>query len=167
MGSRVPISRLPAQRVATPKHFAGDGGTAWGSSTTPGYSIDQGVTDVDDATFRAIHLSPYAAAIDAGARIVMTSFSSTTAGKVTGDHHLLTTSSRASSGSPGSSSRTGAAIDQVDADFATAVATSISAGVDMAMVPDDARRFGDAVRPVSRAAPSRSRVDDAVRRSCG
>ena len=48
----------PGAAVATPKHFAGDGGTAWGSSTTPGYSIDQGVTTVDDATFRAIHLSP-------------------------------------------------------------------------------------------------------------
>ena len=35
----------PGTAVATPKHFAGDGGTAWGSSTTPGYSIDQGVTD--------------------------------------------------------------------------------------------------------------------------
>ena len=43
----------PGSAVATPKHFAGDGGTAWGSSTTPGYSIDQGVTSVDDATFRA------------------------------------------------------------------------------------------------------------------
>ena len=76
--------------AATAKHFVGDGGTAWGSSTTPGYSIDQGVNDVDEATFRAIHLAPYKTAIDAGARIVMASFSSTGAGKVHGDHHLLT-----------------------------------------------------------------------------
>ena len=50
----------PDSAVATPKHFVGDGGTDWGSSTTPGYSIDQGVTTVDDATFQAIHLAPYA-----------------------------------------------------------------------------------------------------------
>ncbi len=43
----------PDSVVATAKHFVGDGGTAWGSSTTPGYSLDQGVTDVDDATLRA------------------------------------------------------------------------------------------------------------------
>ena len=33
----------PTSAAATAKHFVGDGGTAWGSSTTPGYSIDQGV----------------------------------------------------------------------------------------------------------------------------
>ena len=42
------------------------------------YSLDQGVTDVDDATLRAVHLAPYQPAIDAGVRIVMASFSSTT-----------------------------------------------------------------------------------------
>ena len=56
----------------------------------PGYSIDQGVNDVDEATFRAIHLAPYETALEAGARIVMASFSSTAAGKVHGDRHLLT-----------------------------------------------------------------------------
>ena len=44
--------------AATAKHFLGDGGTLWGSSTTSGYAIDQGVTDVDEATLRAIHMTP-------------------------------------------------------------------------------------------------------------
>ena len=35
------------------------------------------MTDIDEATLRAIHLTPYEAAIEAGVRIVMASFSST------------------------------------------------------------------------------------------
>jgi beta-glucosidase len=155
----------PGSAFATPKHFAGDGGTAWGSSTTPGYSIDQGVTTVDEATFRSIHLSPYTAAIGAGARIVMTSFSSTSAGKVTGDRHLITEVLKGELGFTGFVVSDWAAIDQVNVDYTAAVATSIMAGVDMAMVPDDARRFGDAVRAgLASDAIEESRVDDAVRR---
>jgi beta-glucosidase len=151
--------------LATPKHFAGDGGTAWASSTTPGYSIDQGVTSVDDATFRAIHLAPYKSAVAAGARIVMTSFSSTPVGKITGDRHLLTDVLKGELGFTGFVVSDWGAIDQVDPDYQTAVAKSISAGVDMAMVPDDARRFGDAVRAgLANGAITQVRVDDAVRR---
>src|SRR5690606_34742892 len=56
----------PDTVLGTPKHFVGDGGTAWGSSTTGDYMIDQGVTAVDEATLRAIHLPPYPAVISAG-----------------------------------------------------------------------------------------------------
>ena len=155
----------PGAAAATPKHFAGDGGTGWGTSTTAGYSIDQGITVVDDATFQAIHLAPYGPAIEAGARIVMTSFSSTAAGKVTGDRHLLTEVLKGELGFTGFVVSDWGAIDQVDPDYLAAVATSISAGVDMAMVPDDARRFGDAVRAgLDSGAIEQGRVDDAVRR---
>jgi beta-glucosidase len=151
--------------LATAKHFAGDGGTAWGSSTTNGYSIDQGVTDVPGATFRAIHLAPYKDAIDAGARIVMTSFSSTGAGKVTGDRHLITDVLKGELGFTGFVVSDWGAIDQVDPDYTTAVAKAISAGVDMAMVPSDATRFGDAIRAgLASGAITPARVDDAVRR---
>jgi beta-glucosidase len=47
--------------LATAKHFVGDGGTSWGSATTGAGLIDQGVTEVDEATLRRIHLSPYEA----------------------------------------------------------------------------------------------------------
>ncbi len=65
----------PDSVLATPKHFVGDGGTAWGSSTASGYEIDGGVTEVDEATLRAVHLPPYAAAIKAGAKSIMISYS--------------------------------------------------------------------------------------------
>ena len=95
----------------------------------------------------------------------MTSFSSTSAGKVTGDQHLITDVLKGELGFTGFVVSDWAAIDQVDADYGAAVATSISAGVDMAMVPDDARRFGDAVRAgLTSGAIEASRVDDAVRR---
>ena len=54
------------------------------------YLIDQGVDQMDEATLLRLFLPPYQAAIDNGTRIVMTSFSSTTAGKVHGDRHLIT-----------------------------------------------------------------------------
>ena len=37
--------------------------------------IDQGVTEVDEETLRAVHLPPYEAAIEAGARSIMVSYS--------------------------------------------------------------------------------------------
>ena len=39
--------------LATAKHFVGDGGTTYGSSTTGSYTIDQGVTTVTQAAARA------------------------------------------------------------------------------------------------------------------
>ncbi len=151
--------------LATPKHFAGDGGTAWGSSTTPGYSLDQGVTDLDEPTFLAIHVSPYRAAIDAGARIVMASFSSTGAGKVHGDRHLLTEVLRGDLGFTGFVVSDWAGVDQVDPDYDKAVATSITAGVDMVMVPTDGPRFQSAVqRGLAAGTIQPERIDEAVTR---
>ena len=80
----------PQSVLATPKHFVGDGGTKWGSSTTSGYNIDQGVTEVDEATLRAIHLPPYVAAIKAGAQSIMVSYSSWGGMKMSAQNHLMT-----------------------------------------------------------------------------
>jgi beta-glucosidase len=151
--------------AATAKHFVGDGGTAWGSSTIQDYAIDQGVTDLDEATFRAIHVTPYEDAIAAGVRVVMASFSSTGAGKVHGDHHLLTEVLKGELGFTGFVVSDWAAVDQVDPDYDTAVATAISAGIDMVMVPSDAARFQAAVRAGLAAGTVEGvRVDDAVAR---
>ncbi|HEX2754790.1 MAG TPA: glycoside hydrolase family 3 protein [Candidatus Limnocylindrales bacterium] len=151
--------------AATAKHFLGDGGTTWGSASTNGFSIDQGVTGGDEATLRAIHLGPYRTAIGAGARIVMASFSSTSAGKVHGDHHLLTDVLKGELGFTGFVVSDWGGVDQVDPDYATAVARSIMAGVDMVMVPSDAQRFQTAVRQgLASGAINPDRIDDAVLR---
>ena len=156
----------PGSAAATAKHFVGDGGTAWGSSTTPGYSIDQGVVpDMDEEAFAAIHLAPYEAAIAAGARIVMASFSSTGAGKVHGDRHLLTEVLTGDLGFTGFVVSDWAGVDQVDPDYGTAVAKAIMAGIDMVMVPTDGARFQAAVQAgLDSGAISQERIDDAVTR---
>jgi beta-glucosidase len=158
----------PTGVLGTAKHFAGDGGTAWGSSTTNGYLIDQGVTDVDAATFDAIHVAPYRAAIEAGARIVMASFSSTASGKVHGDRHLLTDVLKGDLGFSGFVVSDWAGVDQVDPDYAAAVAQSTMAGIDMVMVPSDGPRFADAVRAgLAAGTIDQARIDDAVMRILG
>ena len=151
--------------AATAKHFVGDGGTAWGSSTTRDFSLDQGVTSVEDAVFGAIHLAPYPPAIEAGTRIVMASFSSTPAGKVHGDRHLLTEVLKGELGFTGFVVSDWAGVDQVVADYPTAVAQSVMAGMDMVMVPNDAAAFQVAVRDgLAAGTISQDRVDDAVLR---
>ncbi len=151
--------------LATAKHFVGDGGTAWGSSTTSDYQIDQGVTTVDAATFDAIHLAPYKAAIAAGVRVVMASFSSTGAGKVHGDHHLLTDVLKGDLKFTGFVVSDWAAVDQVTPDYDAAVAQAISAGIDMVMVPSDGRKFQAAVKAdLAAGTIDPARIDDAVLR---
>jgi beta-glucosidase len=152
--------------AATAKHFVGDGGTAWGSSTTPGYSIDQGVVpDMDEEAFAALHLAPYRAALDAGARIVMASFSSTAAGKVHADRHLLTEVLTGDLGFTGFVVSDWAGVDQVDPDYGTSVAKAISAGIDMVMVPTDGARFQQAVKAgLDAGTITQARIDDAVSR---
>jgi beta-glucosidase len=151
--------------AATAKHFVGDGGTAWGSSTAPGYRIDQGVMTVDDATLRTTHLAPYREAIDAGARVVMASFSGTPAGKVHGDHHLLTEVLKEELAFEGFVVSDWGGVDQVTGDYRAAVAQSIMAGIDMVMVPYEAEAFQAAVREgLAAGTISQDRIDDAVRR---
>ena len=66
-----------------------------------------------------LHLPPYQAAIDAGARIVMASFSSTEAGgKIHGDHHWLTDVLKDELGFDGFVVSDWQAVDQVDPDYA-------------------------------------------------
>jgi beta-glucosidase len=47
--------------LATAKHFVGDGGTTYGSSTTGNYKIDQGVTPPSELA--TLHLPPFDAAV--------------------------------------------------------------------------------------------------------
>jgi beta-glucosidase len=152
--------------AATAKHFVGDGGTAWGSSTYQDYRIDRGVTAVDDATLESVHVAPYNAAIAAGARIVMASFSSTKNGKVHGDAHLLTDALKGDLGFTGFVVSDWGGVDEVvPGDLDASVAQSISAGIDMVMVPYDAAAFQAAVkRGLDGGTIKADRLDDAVRR---
>jgi len=155
----------PLMVLATPKHFVGDGGTVWGSSATPGYMIDQGVTDVDEATLRAIHLPPYIAAIEVGAKNIMISYSSWGGNKMHAQEYLIADVLKGELGFEGFIVSDWGAIDQITDDYCEAVVTSIKAGVDMNMVPYDYNRFIDTLTQAVRDGDVPvERIDDAVRR---
>jgi len=156
--------------AATAKHFIGDGGTAFGSSTSSGpngpYLLDQGVDQVDEATLLKLFLPPYRSAIDAGARIVMVSYSSTTAGKVHGDRHLITDILKGQLGFIGFVLSDWGGVDQVvPGNYGASLEQGINAGIDMVMVPTDYVRFITTVKSgVQAGTIKQERIDDAVRR---
>jgi beta-glucosidase len=155
----------PTGVLATPKHFAGDGGTAWGSSTTEDYRIDQGVTKVDEATLRAVHLAPYEAAIAAGARSIMVSYSSWGGQKLHGHDYLIGDLLKGELAFGGFVVSDWGGVDQVAPRYDDAVVTAINAGIDMNMVPSNAPRFIDSLTAaVESGAVPQARIDDAVRR---
>ncbi|MDX6584327.1 MAG: beta-glucosidase, partial [Solirubrobacterales bacterium] len=156
--------------AATPKHFIGDGGTSFGTSTASGptgpYLLDQGADQMDEATLLKLFLPPYKAAIDGGARIVMTSYSSTSAGKVHGDRHLVTDILKGQLGFTGFVVSDWGGVDQVvPGSYPTSVAQAINAGIDMVMVPTDYVRFITTMKSqVQAGAIKQDRIDDAVAR---
>jgi beta-glucosidase len=155
----------PRTVLASVKHFVGDGGTTWGSNTTNDWIIDQGVTEVDEATLRAVHLPPYVAAIKAGARNIMVSHSSWGGLRMHAQKYLLTDLLKGELGFAGFLVSDWGSIDAIAPDYYTSVVTSINAGVDMVMAPYDGDRFiTHLTRAVEKGHVSLARIDDAVRR---
>jgi len=164
-GLQAPDLVAPNRVIGTPKHYLGDGGTRWGSSTTENYQLDQGETFGDEAFLRAVHLPPYQAVIAAGAQVIMASYSSWNGQKMHASSYWITEVLKQELGFTGFVVSDWAAIDQISADYDQAVITAINAGIDMNMVPYDAQRFITALtRAVESGAVSRERIDDAVRR---
>jgi len=151
--------------LATPKHFIGDGGTGWGTSTVGGYMLDQGVTRGDEDNLRALYLPPYKAAIDAGAMSIMISFSSFGGMKMSAQKHLIMDVLKGELGFKGFAVSDWQAIDQISSDYYKDVVTSINAGMDMSMVPTAYSTF---IHVMTKAVDAGDipieRVDDAVRR---
>ncbi len=165
LGAAFVRSTQDAGILATPKHFIGDGATAFGSSTTGDYLLDQGDARIDEETLRRLFLPPYAAAIAAGARSVMASFSSWNGDKVHGSRYLLTDVLKGELGFDGFVVSDWQAIDQLPGDFYSDVVTAINAGIDMVMVPYDYRTFITTLtQAVEQGDVAQARIDDAVSR---
>jgi beta-glucosidase len=155
----------PLTVLGTPKHYIGDGGTTWGTSTNGGYQLDQGDMQVDEATLRELYLPPYQAAIDAGAQSIMISFSSWNGTKMHAQQYLSTDVLKGELGFTGFVVSDWGGIDQIDPDYYTAVVAAINAGIDMNMVPYDYNRFiAFMEQAVENGDISEERIDDAVRR---
>jgi beta-glucosidase len=154
----------PLSVLACAKHFVGDGGTAFGSAQKGG-GLDQGDTRVDEATLRRIHLPGYYSAIAAGVGSIMPSYSSWNGVKCSASKYLLTSLLKREMGFEGFLISDYNAIDQITADYKEAIAISINAGMDMAMVPTRYREYyADLKALVQEGKVPMARIDDAVTR---
>lgn len=152
--------------AATPKHFLGDGGTAWNTSKTPGYSLDQGDMQMDEAEVRALFLPPYRAAVQSGALVVMASYSSWNGVKMHAHQYLLTDVLKGELGFRGFVVSDWQAVDQIyPGDLYRSIVTAINAGVDMVMVPTNYLTFLRHLRAgLESGEIPMERIDDAARR---
>lgn len=175
VGDELPLSH-PHATLGSPKHFVGDGGTTWGTHLRyhwidwwqphdDAWSIDQGNTQLDETTLRSVHLPPYQAAIAAGARNIMVSYSSWNGLKMHAHKYLLTDVLKGELGFSGFLVTDWMGVNQLDPDYAVAVVSAINAGLDMVMVPFEYQRFITAVTAaVENGEISLDRINDAVSR---
>ncbi len=143
--------------VACAKHYVGDGGT------TDGY--DQGNTELTEEELRAIHLPGYIAAIENDVKTIMASYNSWNGQKLHGHSYLLTDVLKEELGFEGFVVSDWAAIDQLPGDYQSDVQTSINAGIDMVMVPNNYIEFFTTLKTlVDQNKISINRINDAVER---
>lgn len=143
--------------LACAKHFVGDGGTTGGD--------DQGNTVLTEEQLRAIHLPGYIKAIEQGVGSIMASYNSWNGTKLHGHKYLLTDVLKGELGFKGFIVSDWAAVDQITADYPTAILYAISAGVDMVMVPIRYQYFIAELKKLVVAGDiPMPRIDDAVRR---
>jgi len=157
----------PQAVLACAKHYVGDGGTSWGSTKRRDGSsgMDQGNTEIDEATLRKLHLPGYQAAVAAGVGSIMVSYNSWNGVKASGIAHLLTDILKQELGFEGFLVSDYYAIGQIDRDYKQALMLSINAGMDMAMEPAQYERFITTLRElVQEGSVSMARIDDAVTR---
>ena len=167
--------------LATAKHFAGDGLTAYDASKagTGAYPIDQGIDRVSRAEFDRLALAPYWPAVqEHHVGSVMPSFSSTDfnggstddAVKMHGNHELLTDVLKGEMGFDGFVISDWQGIRQLPGTYADQVETAVNAGVDMFMEPYSGsdtgyREFIETLTGlVEDGSVSEDRIDDAVSR---
>ena len=170
----------PDRVLATAKHFAGDGLTAWGTGEGD-YTLDQGISQVSRAEFDRLAVAPYRPAIrrhHVGS--VMPSFSSvdwTEDGlgnpvKMHAHQELITDVLKGDLGFDGLVISDWRAIRQIPGDYREQVRLSVLAGVDMFMEPIQAPNNPDGwdvfiptlISLVEEGAVPMSRIDDAVSR---
>jgi beta-glucosidase len=158
----------PLAVLATPKHYMGDGGTTWGSSTqnifNHPFMLDQGDTRGDETTLRSLYLPPYQAAVKAGVMSVMASFSSWNGTKMHGNQHLLTNVLKRELGFQGFIISDWEGISQLPGSLYDQVVKAINAGVDMYMGEQYEAFYNTLTQAVKRGDVSTDRIDDAVSR---
>ncbi|HWF48153.1 MAG TPA: glycoside hydrolase family 3 protein [Bryobacteraceae bacterium] len=152
----------PLAVLGCAKHFIGDGGTAWGSAPS---GLDQGDTRVDEATLRHIHLPGYVTTVAAGVGSIMPSYSSWNGVKCSASKRLMTDLLKGELGFEGFLISDYGAVKQLPGTYKQQIETSINAGMDMVMVPDNYPEFFNLLRAlVQEDKVPMGRIDDAVLR---
>jgi beta-glucosidase len=173
--------------LSTAKHFAGDGGTKYGTGDS-GYPIDQGVDITSSSTFQRLFVSPYVTAVrQQKVGSIMPSYSSVQLDgascptKMSADQPLLTGDLKQRIGFRGFLISDYNAIDQigdtrscpipaplpagVPDKYSYQIEVSANAGMDMFMVPTKYQTLdNDLTTLVDNHVVPVSRVNDAVRR---
>ena len=150
--------------LATAKHWLGDGGTFHGQ--------DQGETRTSEANLARTHAAGYYGALQANVQTVMVSYSSFTDtatgkswGKMHGNAHLVSDVLKNRLGFNGLVVSDWNALGEVPGCTNWHCPAAINAGIDLAMVPDDWKKFIPATIDDVRADRiPMSRIDDAVTR---
>ena len=163
--------RDPLAVLASAKHFAGDGGTAWGTGMAADFApnkqfpLDRGDTRGDEAALRRVHIDPYIPAIRAGVGTIMVTYNSWNGLKASGHRRLLTDVLKKELGFEGFLISDYDAIDELPGDYRSDIRESVNAGMDMFMVPQKYREFITTLKALVEAGEvSRERIDDAVTR---
>lgn len=147
----------PGHTLSSVKHFLGDGGTFDGR--------DQGDDRTTESTLMRVHAAGYPAAIDAGALIVMASFSGWQGVKMHANHDLLTTILKERFGFDGFVVGDWNAQEEVPGCTKFSCPAAINAGLDMFMAPDSWKEiYSNTLGQVRAGEIPQARIDDAVRR---
>ncbi len=150
--------------LVTAKHYAGDGGTEFGTGRNK--LIDRGDVTIDMDEFNKIHLNPYKELVDNGVKCIMVSFSSYKGVKMHQHKELITDVLKGEFGFKGFVISDWEGVLEInEATYDLKVAAAINAGVDMLMEPNS---FKDAINAIKRGVKagriSEARLDDAVSR---
>jgi beta-glucosidase len=151
--------------LSTAKHFAGDGGTSYGTGAQ-GTPLDQGDVTVGEQQFRELHLAPYKRLVSEGLQCVMVSFSSFNGVKMHENKQIITDILKDEYGFKGFvvSDWEGTKWNSAST-YEEKVISSVNAGIDMLMEPYEYSRAIDViVSGVKNGDISEERVNDAVSR---
>jgi beta-glucosidase len=161
----------PERVLACAKHFAGDGGTVWGtgmqSGDAPGgrFPLDRGDTRLTEAELSRLHLQGYLTALEAGVGSIMPSYNMWNGERASGSKRLLTDILKTQLGFEGFLISDYDAIDEIPGDYRADIKQSINAGMDMVMVPKKYREFFKTLKSLVEAGEVPvARIDDAVTR---
>jgi Beta-glucosidase-related glycosidases len=125
----------PDSILACAKHFIGDGGTTMGTGVMGG--IDQGDTRLSQAEMRRLFLPPYEAAVKAGVRTVMVSYSSWNGQKMHGNQYWITKVLKDELGFTGFVVSDFRGFEKLPGSYNDRVAAAVNAGIDMFMGPSN------------------------------